>query len=127
MRAFCGRILIADDETAVIEVIGRLMKRLGYQVVIARDGAQVLDAVQSDAPDVILLDVNMPHVDGLKVCRQLKNSLATRLVPIILMTGLNATEYRLRGIRAGADDFLSKPLDAEELEARVDSLLRLKR
>ena len=80
-----------------------------------------------ERPDVVLLDVNMPRLDGFEVCRRLKANPATRLIPVVLLTGLAAVEDRVRGIDAGADDFLSKPYAAAELEARVRSLTRLKR
>ena len=122
-----GKILIADDEPACVDLVGRLMRRLGYDVIAVTDGALALDAVAREAPDLVLLDVEMPKVDGLEVCRRLKRAPGTRLIPIVLVTGLTATEDRVRGIEAGADDFLTKPFHPEEIEARVRSLMRLKR
>jgi putative two-component system response regulator len=104
-----------------------MMGRLGYATATAADGEAALDAVVRERPDVVLLDVNMPSLDGFEVCRRLKADPATRLIPIVLLTGLAAVEDRVRGIDAGADDFLSKPFAAAELEARVRSLTRLKR
>jgi len=103
------------------------MTRLGYVVVTAPDGATALQAVVHDRPDLVLLDVNMPGIDGFEVCRRLKADPATRLLPVVLITSLTASEDRIRGIEAGADDFLSKPPVIAELEARVRSLTRLKR
>jgi DNA-binding response OmpR family regulator len=125
--ATAGRILIVDDESQNVEVLRRLMTRLGYDVLTASDGESALESVVRDRPDLVLLDVNMPGIDGVEVCRRLKADPATRLIPVVLITTLTASEDRVRGIDAGADDFLAKPPVIAELEARVRSLTRLKR
>jgi putative two-component system response regulator len=119
-------VLVADDEPANVAVLTRLVKRLGCQVVSAADGQAALDAVGSERPDLVLLDVNMPRLDGFEVCRSIKQHPPTRLLPVVLITGLSSTDDRIRGIDAGADDFLSKPIVSGELEARVRSLVQLK-
>ena len=122
-----GLVLIVDDEPANVTVMALMMRRLGHAVVTAADGAAALEAVAHQPPDVILLDVRMPRLDGFEVCRRLKGDPATRLIPVIMLTGLAAVEDRVQGIDAGADDFLSKPFVGAELRARVRSLMRLKR
>lgn len=122
-----GKILVVDDESQNVEVLRRLMTRRGYDVITALDGESALRSVLNDRPDLVLLDVNMPGIDGIEVCRRLKSDPKTRLIPVVLITALTASEDRIRGIEAGADDFLSKPPVIAELEARVRSLTRLKR
>lgn len=122
-----GRILVADDLAANRDLLAGLLTREGYSVTVVDDGAAALDAVARDCPDLVLSDVLMPHVNGFELCRRLKGNPHTRLVPVVLVTSLRDREDRIEGINAGADDFLSKPVDAHELKARVRSLVRLKR
>ena len=119
-------MLVADDTESIRLLFRRLLTADGHDVIVAADGAAALDAVRRQQPDVILLDVSMPAIDGLEVCRRLKSDPATRLTPIVLVTGQTDLSDRIRGIEAGADEFLSKPVHPHELRARVRSLSRVK-
>ena len=121
-----GKILIVDDESSARFALELLLRREGFEVREVHDGASALAECATFQPDLILLDIVMPGMDGLEVCRRIKSAPETRLTPVVLITGLSATEDRIKGINAGADDFLSKPIDFSELLARTRSLLRLK-
>lgn len=121
-----GKILIVDDESAARAALETLLRREGFEVRDASDGPAALAACSTFLPDLILLDILMPGMNGFEVCRRIKATPETRLTPVVLITGLSATEDRIEGINAGADDFLSKPIDFNELLARTRSLLRLK-
>lgn len=120
------RILAVDDEPRNLRLIEGLLTPLGYEVLQATNGQEALDVIQKTPPDVILLDVLMPKVDGFEVARRLKSDEATKIIPIVMVTSLSATEDRVRALEVGADDFLSKPLDKTELRARVQSLVKVK-
>jgi putative two-component system response regulator len=119
-------VLVADDTESVRALFRKLLAAEGHEVIAVPDGIEALDAVQKYHPDVVLLDVGMPHLDGLEVCRRLKSDPATRLTPVVLVTGLSDMADRIKGIEAGADEFLSKPVHPHELRARVASLSRMK-
>src|SRR2546428_11531226 len=121
-----SKILIVDDELFNVDYLEQELEDLGYTTVSARNGREALEKVASEAPDLILLDVMMPVMDGFTVCRILKENDETRLIPIVIMTALGNVEDRIRGIEAGADDFLTKPVDERELLARLQTTLRLK-
>ena len=120
------RILIVDDIPQNVDLVRSLMQAEGYEVASASNGLEALAQVAAAPPDLILLDIMMPTLDGYAVCRQLKARPETRLVPIVLITALGDEADKLLGIEAGADDFLTKPFSQAELKARVRSLLKLK-
>lgn len=115
------RVLVVDDEPVVTEVIDRYLRREGFEVSIASDGAQALDVAHGWAPDLIVLDLMLPKVDGLEVCRQLRQE---SQVPIIILTARGEETDRVVGLELGADDYIVKPFSPRELVARVKTVLR---
>jgi two-component system response regulator MprA len=116
------RILVVDDEPAVRDAVDRALRLEGYETELAADGAQALEALADRAPDALVLDLLMPHVDGLEVCRRLRA--AGDRTPVLVLTARDAVPDRVRGLDAGADDYLVKPFALEELLARLRALLR---
>ena len=121
-----GKILIVDDYPANVKLLERNLQAAGYETLSAADGEEALQKVESDRPDLILLDIMLPKIDGYEVCHRLRADETTAVIPIIMITALKETEDRIRGLEAGADDFISKPFDRGELLARVKSLLQIK-
>ena len=119
-------ILVVDDEVKNVKLLEALLLPRGYTVVKAYNGEEALQQVQQAQPDLILLDVMMPILDGFAVCKRLKENDETRLIPVVIMTALGQVEDRIRGIEAGADDFLTKPVNQRELTARIETALKLK-
>ena len=117
-----ARILLADDDRAIREALTRALSLEGYDVVQAPDGAQALALIESSKPDMAILDVMMPNVDGLTVCRVVRAE--RNRLPILMLTARTETPDRVAGLDAGADDYLPKPFDLDELLARVRALLR---
>lgn len=122
-----ARILVVDDDALIRQILTDQLVGAGYLVSTARDGEEALAKVADESPDLILLDVIMPKLDGFEVCRRLKSDERTILIPVVMITVLTATQERIKGIEVGADDFLSKPFNPQELMTRVRSLLKLKR
>ncbi len=119
-------ILVADDIAANRELLCDILTGEGYKVICAENGDRALHAVENRTVDLALLDVVMPGKTGFEVCQWIKSRPETLFIPVVLVTGLTSVEERIQGIRCGADDFLSKPVNSQELLARVRSLLRLK-
>ena len=121
-----GRVLLVDDNAIVRTSMGRMLRRYGFDVIEACDGTSAIEACRTQEPDLVLLDVNMPGIDGFEVCRSIRANPASALVPIMLVTALDTQEDRLRGAEAGADDFFAKPVATPELVARVKNAMRQK-
>src|SRR5215469_4347169 len=121
-----ARILVVDDVEANVRLLEAKLAAEYYEVLSACDGPTALAIAASEQPDIVLLDVMMPGMDGFTVCRRLKDDVETRHIPVVLLTALDGRSDRVTGLEAGADDFLTKPIDDVLLFARVRSLTRLK-
>ena len=121
-----SKILVVDDENRNLRLMEALLIPLGYEVILARDGEEALEKVREIPPDVVLLDIMMPKMDGFEVARRLKKDEETKIIPIVMVTALKEVEDRIKALEVGADDFLTKPVDKVELKARAQSLLKVK-
>jgi len=118
------KILLVDDEPVLVETIAYNLEQAGYQVIIAADGASALQAAQRELPDLIILDIMLPEMDGLEVCRQLRRENSTATTPIMMLTAKGEEIDKVVGLEVGADDYVTKPFGRRELLARVRALLR---
>ena len=121
-----AKVLVVDDNPKNVSLLGYLLTGKGYTVVTAASGPEALAKVENERPDLVLLDVLMPGMSGYDVCRKIRENLAIGILPVVMVTALDPTEERIKGLEAGADDFLTKPINQPELLARVRSLLRIK-
>lgn len=122
-----AKVLVIDDQPAIVDILSRLLTRQGYAVSSAPDGHAGLRAVNREGPDVVLLDVSMPGLSGLEVCRRLKSDIGTRFTPVVLVTAQKDPDLLTQAANVGADDVLGKPIAADELLARVRALVKLKK
>ncbi|MGH7374835.1 MAG: response regulator [Candidatus Rokuibacteriota bacterium] len=121
------KVLVVDDEPDIVRYLEHVLRRLGYETASAGDGQEALEKAAADPPDLVLLDVMMPVMDGFAVCRALREREATRLVPVVVMTALQGVDNRVKVLEHGADDVLTKPVDERELVARIQGALARKR
>lgn len=117
-------VLIVEDEPSLVELLSYNLEKAGFQIHIARDGEEALLAVEERKPDLILLDWMLPYVSGIEICRRIRRNPETRNVPIIILTARGEEDDRIRGLEAGADDYVVKPFSPSELVARVRAVLR---
>ena len=121
-----AKVLVVDDNPLNVKMLADILAFKGYQVVKASGGQEALALVRSEKPDLVLLDVMMPDLDGYSVCASIRANPETEMLPVVMVTALDPKDERAKGLDAGADDFLSKPVNQHELLARVRSLLRIK-
>lgn len=126
MNTIRSTVLIVDDVTKNLQVVGTMLRTAGYAIIVATSGAEALEGLRVQLPDLILLDLMMPVMDGLEVCRRLKADSATAQIPVIFLTASNEMEHLVAGFQAGAVDYVTKPFNAPELLARVRTHLELK-
>jgi adenylate cyclase len=121
-----AKILVVDDTPRNVKLLADLLAVKGYEVATALSGPEALGKIEREQPDLVLLDVVMPEMSGYEVCRKIREVPETRILPVVMVTALDPAEERVKGIEAGADEFLTKPINQAELLARVKSLLRIK-
>jgi putative two-component system response regulator len=121
-----AKILLIEDDPQAVGILEPILISKGFSVAVARDGVEGLEKVKILSPDLLLLDIHMPRMDGFEVCRQVKMDPATRIIPVVMLTALSDLDKKLEALEAGADDFVNKPYNSLELLTRIKSLLRVK-
>jgi diguanylate cyclase (GGDEF)-like protein len=118
------RILIAEDEDSIAKMLREALQMARYEVRIAHDGQEAVDQIGANPPDLLILDVQMPRLDGFEVCKRVKADVFLRHIPVMMLTAQSDTQYKVTGFDCGADDYVTKPFDMDELLARIRTLLR---
>jgi putative two-component system response regulator len=126
-KDYAGSILVIDDEPSIREVLGSILREEGYHIDFAESGPDGYEKAQELIPDIVLLDVMMPGMDGFEVCRKIRNEPLVGQVPIVMLTALGDNESKIKGIESGADDFIPKPFNIIELVAKVNNITKLHR
>ncbi len=119
-----ARILIVDDEQDIVDIVGRALRRRDHMVIVAQNGQEAIAMLQQQRPDLIILDILLPHINGIQICRYIRTSPTLASIPILFLTIKEKIEDKIAGFEAGADDYLTKPFNLNELELRVKALLR---
>ncbi len=120
------KIYIADDSPTIRELLEKSLENQNWTVQIFQNGQDLLDAISKDKPDLVISDIKMPGLPGNEVCRYIKENLSDTFIPVILLTALDSTADKVSGLRHGADDYITKPFELEELKARIEVMLRIK-
>lgn len=118
------RIVLAEDDPNTRMMVKFFLQQQGYEVILATNGAEALERIQSERPDLVILDVNMPHKDGFAVCKEMRANVDTMFTPVIMLTAQSSIEAKLQGLSLGADDYVTKPFHPAELAARIEVILR---
>ncbi|MBC7249880.1 MAG: response regulator transcription factor, partial [Anaerolineae bacterium] len=119
-----ANILVVDDDVYVADTMQRSLQKRGHEVLTAYNGIEALGLIQQQIPDLIILDISMPRMNGIEVCRRLRSDARTKSIPIIFLTARSMIEDKIEGFEAGADDYITKPFDIQELELRIKAILR---
>ncbi len=123
---FQGKVLVVDDEVYILHILDFSLGAEGFDVITAADGEQALARARSERPDLIVMDIMMPRLDGYETCRRLKGDPSTKEIPVLLLTARGREEDRKRGMEAGADDYMTKPFSPNKLIGRVSEMLGIK-
>ena len=117
------KVLVCDDEPYIVESVSYVVRKAGYEVVIAEDGLEALNAVKREKPDLVFLDIMMPKISGYEVCRQLKEDPATKSAYVVMLTARGQEEDERRALEMGADEFMTKPFSPRKMRAKLDEIL----